>query len=46
VSAHGGRVAVSTRAGVGSAFTITLPSAEADARPSPISSEMQVGAHS
>jgi signal transduction histidine kinase len=46
VTAHGGRVSVSTRAGVGSAFTISLPAAEADARPSPVASEMRVGAHS
>jgi signal transduction histidine kinase len=45
VTAHGGRVTVATRAGAGSSFTIALPSAEADARPSPVSSEMQVGAH-
>jgi two-component system sensor histidine kinase SenX3 len=28
VTAHGGRVSVSTRAGAGSSFTITLPAAE------------------
>ena len=45
VAAHGGRVTVATRTGVGSSFTISLPCAEADTRPSPVSSEMQVGAH-
>jgi signal transduction histidine kinase len=46
VSAHGGRVSVTTRAGAGSSFTISLPSAEADTQPSPVSSEMQARAHS
>jgi len=46
VSAHGGRVSVTTRAGAGSSFTIALPAAEPDTRPSPVSNEMQVSAQS
>src|SRR5688572_27888100 len=36
VAAHGGRVSVATRPGGGSAFTISLPVAQADARSSPV----------
>ena len=36
VAAHGGTVSVSTRAGAGSAFTISLPAAEPDAQPSAV----------
>jgi signal transduction histidine kinase len=47
VTAHGGRVTVSTRPGAGTAFTLALPVAQTDARPSPVADgAMQVGAHS
>jgi signal transduction histidine kinase len=46
VTAHGGRVSVSTKPGAGSAFTIVLPVAQADARASAVAdSAMQAGAH-
>ena len=41
VAAHNGRVTVTTRAGMGSSFTIALPSAEPDQRPSAVASELQ-----
>ena len=41
VAAHGGRVTVTTRAGAGSSFTIALPSAEPDQRPSSVANELQ-----
>jgi signal transduction histidine kinase len=44
VSAHGGTVTVSTKAGSGSAFTITLPAAEPDR--SAVASEAQAPVHS
>jgi len=47
VAAHGGRVSVATRPGGGSAFTISLPVAQADARSSPVAdSALEVSAHS
>jgi signal transduction histidine kinase len=46
VVAHGGHVAVSTRPGAGTSFTITLPAAAADPSASPVATEMRVGAHS
>ena len=46
VVAHGGTVAVSTRPGAGTSFTITLPAAAADTSASPVATEMRVGAHS
>jgi signal transduction histidine kinase len=47
VTAHGGRVTVSTRPGAGTAFTIALPTAQSDARQSAVADgAMQVGAHS
>ena len=41
VAAHGGRVTVTTRAGVGSSFTIALPSAEPGQHPSAVATELQ-----
>lgn len=41
VAAHGGRVSVTTRAGTGSSFTITLPAAPPDARSRAVASELQ-----
>jgi signal transduction histidine kinase len=46
VEAHGGHVAVSTRPGAGTSFTISLPAAAPDTSTSPVSTEMRVGAHS
>ena len=46
VTAHGGRVSVSTRAGGGSAFTICLPAAGADARVGAVASQARAAAHS
>jgi signal transduction histidine kinase len=46
VSAHSGRVSVTTRPGAGSVFTIWLPAAEPDARPTHVGSEVQAPAHS
>ena len=41
VTAHGGRVTVTTRAGAGSSFTIALPAAAPDARTREVASELQ-----
>ena len=41
VAAHGGRVTVATRADQGSSFTIALPSAEPDQRPSAVAGQLQ-----
>jgi signal transduction histidine kinase len=47
VTAHGGRVNVATKPGAGTAFTIALPVAQADARTSPVADgAMHAGAHS
>jgi signal transduction histidine kinase len=46
VVAHGGNVAVSTRPGAGTTFTITLPAAAADKSATAVGTEMRVGAHS
>jgi signal transduction histidine kinase len=40
-ASHGGRVTVTTRAGVGSSFSIALPSEAAGQQPSAIASELQ-----
>jgi signal transduction histidine kinase len=45
VTAHGGQVSVSTRAGAGSSFTITLPAADADTAATP-AHQAQAVAHS
>jgi signal transduction histidine kinase len=41
VAAHGGRVSVTTRAGVGSSFTIALPAAPPDTQTRAVASELQ-----
>ncbi|HLG59987.1 MAG TPA: HAMP domain-containing sensor histidine kinase [Vicinamibacterales bacterium] len=41
VNAHDGRVTVTTRAGAGSSFTISLPAAAHDARTGAVASELQ-----
>ena len=46
VTAHGGRVGVTTRAGAGSSFTISLPAAAADAPPDAIAGDTRVTVHS
>jgi len=46
VVAHGGRVAVSSRANAGTTFTLTLPVAPPQSRPSPVASGASVAAHS
>jgi signal transduction histidine kinase len=45
VAAHGGRVTVSTHPGEGTAFTIALPAADADARPAAIADEVGAAVH-
>jgi signal transduction histidine kinase len=45
VTAHGGRVTVTTRPGAGTAFTITLPAAEAETHTSAISGDLGAAAH-
>ena len=46
VIAHGGQVAVTTRPGAGSAFTITLPAAEPDTHASSVAGEVSAPVHS
>ena len=46
ITAHGGRVNVTSRAGAGSSFTIALPAAAADTRVNPIAGDTRVTAHS
>ena len=46
VTAHGGRVTVSTRAGGGSAFAITLPAAAPGTSPTSVPSSVRAAAHS
>jgi signal transduction histidine kinase len=46
VTAHGGRVTVTSKAGSGTAFSVVLPAAEPDARPTRVANEVQAPAHS
>ena len=45
VTAHGGRVAVSSKPNVGTTFTLTLPVAPPQSRPSAVASGASVAAH-
>jgi signal transduction histidine kinase len=46
VVAHGGRVAVSSKPNAGTTFTLTLPAAPPEARPTEVASGASVAAHS
>jgi signal transduction histidine kinase len=46
VTAHGGQVSVTTRPGTGSAFTITLPAAQPDVRPTEVADGLGAPVHS
>jgi signal transduction histidine kinase len=45
VIAHGGQVTVTTRAGAGSSFTITLPAAEPDSSSTSVASGVRAAVH-
>jgi signal transduction histidine kinase len=46
VAAHGGRVSVTTKPGVGSSFTICLPAAAGDVEINPVAGDTRVTVHS
>jgi signal transduction histidine kinase len=46
VAAHGGRVAVSSRPGAGTTFTIALPATDAETRTTSIAGELRATVHS